>query len=181
MLKRILSKYSVCYGCNITYHIVYFSPARDLPPPSLSEGSSLPPEMAENETPPRAPSPIAVDNTEVLSRRTSPGHGGASEAAEKAPEDNTSAAEDMEGATPMATDDGGPEQSGPQPDIIPETNVAPESGEQPPSKEEGASAPTAASTNPEASNTLVEALLCAAIVEEHRTLMGVVIEKVQSA
>src|SRR3990170_7025139 len=115
MSKRILSKYSVCYGCNITYHIVCFSPARDLPQPSLSEGSSLPPEMAESETPPRAPSPITVDDTEVLSRRTSPGHGGASEAAEKAP------------------------------------------------------------------NTMVEALRCAAIVEGHRTLMGVVVEKIQSA
>jgi hypothetical protein len=30
-------------------------------------------------------------------------------------------------------------------------------------------------------NTLVEALRCAAIVEEHRTLMGVVVEKIQSA
>src|SRR3989337_2618083 len=131
----MLSKYSVYYGCNITYHIVCFSPARDLPQPSLSEGSSLPPEMAESEMPPRAPSPVTVDDTEVLSRRTSPGHGGASEAAEKAPKDNTSAAEDMEGTTPMATDGGGPGQSGPQPDIITETNVASESCEQRPSKE----------------------------------------------
>ena len=37
------------------------------------------------------------------------------------------------------------------------------------------------STNPEAPNTLMEALLRASIVEEHRALMGVVIEKVQSA
>ena len=63
-----------------------FSPARDLPNPSLSEGSSLPPEMAESETPPRAPSPITADDTKVLSQRTSPGYGGVSEAAEMAPE-----------------------------------------------------------------------------------------------
>ena len=50
-------------------------------------------------------------------------------AAEMAPEGNTSAAEDMGGAIPMATNGGGPVQSGPQPDIIPETHAAPESGE----------------------------------------------------
>ena len=59
--------------------------------------------------------------------------------------------------------------------------MAAESGEQPPLKEGGTSAPTTASTNPEAPNTLVEALRRATIVEEHRTLMGVVVEKVQSA
>ena len=39
----------------------------------------------------------------------------------------------------------------------------------------------ATSTNLEAPNTLMEALQRASIVEEHRTLMGVVVEKVQSA
>ena len=38
----------------------------------------------------------------------------------------------------------------------------------------------ATSTNPEAPDTLMEALRRAAIVDEHRTLMGAVIEKVQS-
>ena len=37
------------------------------------------------------------------------------------------------------------------------------------------------STNPEAPNTLAEALQCTSIMEEHCTLMGVVVEKVQSA
>ena len=37
------------------------------------------------------------------------------------------------------------------------------------------------SSNPEAPDTLMEALQRASIVEEHRTLMGVVVEKVQSA
>ena len=56
------------------------------------------------------------------------------------------------------------------------------SGEQPPSKDGGgASAPSAISTNPEALNALAEALQRASIVDEHRTLMGVVVEKVQSA
>ena len=70
-----------------------------------------------------------MDDTEVLSRRTSPGRGGAGEAFEKAPKGNTSTAEDMGGVIPMATDCEGPDQSGPQSDIIPKTHVAPELGE----------------------------------------------------
>ena len=38
----------------------------------------------------------------------------------------------------------------------------------------------ASSINPEASDTLMEALQSASIVEEHRTLMGTVVEKVRS-
>ena len=38
-----------------------------------------------------------------------------------------------------------------------------------------------ASVNPEATPALEEALQRASIVEEHRTLMGVIMEKVQSA
>ena len=71
----------------------------------------------------------------MLSQRTSPGHGGAGEAVEKAPEVNTSVAEYIGEATPMTTDGGDPQQSGPQPDTIPENNTAPGSGGQPPSKE----------------------------------------------
>ena len=41
--------------------------------------------------------------------------------------------------------------------------------------------PAATSSSPEAPNTLMEALQRASIVEEHRTLMGVVVEKVQFA
>ena len=77
-----------------------FSPPCELPNTPLSEGSSLPPEMAESEMPPRDPSPITMDDTEVLSQRTSPGRGGAGEAIEKAPEVNTSVAEDIGEATP---------------------------------------------------------------------------------
>ena len=58
--------------------------------------------------------------------------------------------------------------------------MAPEIDEQPPSKEGGAPTPRATFVNPEASDTLVGALQSATIVEEHRTLMGTVIEKVQS-
>ena len=81
----------------------------------------------------------------------------------------------------METGDGGHVQFGSQPNVIPETHMAPESGEQPPSKEGGASTPPATSINPEAPDALVEALQSASIVEEHRTLMGTVVEKVRSA
>ena len=40
--------------------------------------------------------------------------------------------------------------------------------------------PPVTSVQPEAPDTLLEALQCASIVEEHRTLMGAVIEKIQS-
>ena len=137
--------------------------------------------MVESETPPRASPPTTTDDTKALSRRASPGHGEVREAAKTAPEGNASAVENMGSATPMETDDGGPDQSGPQPNTIPETHVAPESSEQPPSKEGGAPAPPATSINPEAPDTLREALRRASVVEEHRTLMGTVVEKVQSA
>ena len=81
----------------------------------------------------------------------------------------------------METDDGGPDQSGPQPNTIPEAHMAPGSSEQPPSTEGGAPAPTATATNPEAPNPLMDALQRASVVEEHRTLMGMVVERVQSA
>ena len=82
----------------------------------------------------------------------------------------------------MTTDGGEPQQSRPQLNTVPETNAVPGSGEQPPLKEVGgASAPSATSTNPEAPNALEEALQHASIMAEHRTLMGVVVEKVQSA
>ena len=63
--------------------------------------------MVESETPPRASPPTATDNTEVLSRRASPGHGEVTEAANTAPEGEALAAENMGGATPMETDAGG--------------------------------------------------------------------------
>ena len=41
--------------------------------------------------------------------------------------------------------------------------------------------PSATSINPEAPDILMEALRRASVMEEHRTLMGTVVEKVQSA
>ena len=80
----------------------------------------------------------------------------------------------------METSDGGHIQFGPKPNIVLETYTAPESGEQPLSKEGGAPIPPVTSIHPEAPDNLLEALRGASIVEEHRTLMGTVIEKIQS-
>ena len=80
----------------------------------------------------------------------------------------------------MDVDGGGYLEFGPQPDTIPETNTAPESGRQPPSAGGGAPVPPATSVQPEVSDTLSAALKSASIVDEHRALMGAVIEKIQS-
>ena len=81
----------------------------------------------------------------------------------------------------METGDGGHIQFGPQPNTVPQTYMAPESGEQPPSKEGGVPIPPVTSVQPEAPDTLLEALQSASILKEHHTLMGVVIEKILSA
>ena len=59
------------------------------------------PRMMESESPSRASPPIATDDTEVLSRRASPGHGVVRETTKTAPEGNTSVAENMGGDNPL--------------------------------------------------------------------------------
>lgn len=81
----------------------------------------------------------------------------------------------------MDVDGGSYLELGSQPDTIPETSTAPESGRQPPSAGGGAPIPPATFVQPEVSDTLSAALKSAPIVEEHRVLMGAVIEKIQSA
>ena len=132
-------------------------------------------------SPPPAYSPGARDDTEVLSRRTAPNRGGAQDAVREAPQGETSTAGHMGEPIPMETGEEGRIQFGPQPNTIPETHTAPESGEQPPLKEGGASPPPVAPVHPGAPDDLMGALRSASIVDEHRTLMGAVIEKVQSA
>ena len=78
----------------------------------------------------------------------------------------------------MGADGGGHLEFGSQPDTVPETNTAPESGRQPLSA--GGGIP-ATSVQPEVSDALLVALKSASIVDEHRALMGAVIEKIQSA
>ena len=137
--------------------------------------------MVESDTPPQAQSPIKPGNTEVTSQRVSPTRGGGSGADERVPEVNTSAIVCQGETVPMATDGREPKQSELPPNTVPGASMAPESGRQPPTIGGGASAPTASSINLEAPNTLEEALQGASIVEEHRTLMGAVMEKVRSA
>ena len=59
--------------------------------------------------------------------------------------------------------------------------MAPESGEQPPLKEGGAPLLPMAPVHPGAPDILMEPLRGASVMDEHRVLMGAVIEKVQSA
>ena len=66
------------------------------------------------------------------------------------------------------------------PDSAPESVVAPESGGQPLHKK-GKTVTPAASVQPEAPDSLLEALNGASIEEEHRTVMSAVIQKVQLA
>ena len=82
---------------------------------------------------------------------------------------------------PMGTSDGGQVPFGPQPDTIPKTYTATESGERPSPKGGGVPVPPVTSVQSEAPDNLLEALRGASIVDEHRILMGRVIEKVQSA
>ena len=80
----------------------------------------------------------------------------------------------------MDTDGGGHLEFGPQPNTAPETIMAPDSGREPPSTEVGAPIPPATSVLPEVTDALLAALKSASIVDEHRALMGAVIEKIQS-
>ena len=66
------------------------------------------------------------------------------------------------------------------PDSAPEPEVAPESGGRP-LRKKGKTATPAASVQPEAPDSLLEALNGASIEEEHRTVMSAVIQKVELA
>ena len=71
-------------------------------------------------------------------------------------------------------------KSGPRPDSAPEPSVVPESCRWP-LRKKGKTATPVASVQPEAPDSLLEALNGASIDEAHRTIMSVVIQKVQSA
>ena len=79
----------------------------------------------------------------------------------------------------MGADGGGHLEFGSQPDAVPDTD--PESSRQPLSAGGGMPVPPAISVQPEVSDALLVALKSASIVDEHRALMGAVIEKIQSA
>ena len=81
----------------------------------------------------------------------------------------------------MSVDGGGDLGFGPQPDTVPETFEAPGLDRQLPLTRGGDPAPPATSVQPEVQGSLLTALKSASIVDEHRALMGVVIEKIQAA
>ena len=114
--------------------------------------------MMDSGSLPAASSPKTMEDTEVLSRRTSPGQGETQEAIKVAPKGEPSAAGHMGEQVPLETGDGGHIQFGPRPDTIPETYKAPESSKQPPSKEGGAPIPPVTTIHPEAPDALMEAL-----------------------
>ena len=134
----------------------------------------------DSRTPPKAPSPKHVSDLEASSQRDL-GQGGGAKTVKAAPGGQTSVAGHTREKAPMDTDGGGYLEFGPQLDPVPENNTTPESGRQPPSIEGGAPVPVATSAQPEVPDTLSAALKSASIVEEHRALMGAVIEKIQSA
>ena len=131
-------------------------------------------------SPPPAYSPGAGDDTEVLSRRADPNRGGAQDAVREVPQGETSTARHMGEPIPMETGEEGRIQIVPQPNMVPEPPMAPESGEQLPLKG-GVPPPPVAPVHPGALDDLMGALRSASVVDEHRVLMGAVIEKVQSA
>ena len=131
-------------------------------------------------TPPKAPSPKHGNDTEASSQRDL-GQGGGEKTVKAARGGQTSVARHTGEKAPMDTVGEGYLEFGPQPDTILETNTAPELGRQPPSTGGGAPVAPATSTQPEVLDTLSAALKNASIVEEHRALMGAVIEKIQSA
>ena len=127
-------------------------------------------------SPPAQSSPTKGDD-EVVSQRTFPDRGEIPEIIRVAPQDDSSAVGHMGKKAPMGTGDGGQVPFGPQPNAAPETQVVPDSGRQPLSKEGEPPVPMT-SVHLEAPDRLLEALQGASIVEEHRTLMSPLIEKV---
>ena len=79
---------------------------------------------------------------------------------------------------PNSVDGGGDLGFRPWPDTVLETFKAPGSGEQPPSTVGGLPTPSATSVQAELPSSLLTLLKNASIVDEHRTLMVAVVEKI---
>ena len=124
---------------------------------------------------PTATSPRPADDTEVLSRRML-------EQEAMVPETHQGkipGVGHMGDKNPMDYADGSHSKSVSQPVTAPEPTKVPDSGKQSLAKEGGPTVPMT-SAQPEASDNLLEVLRGASIEDEHRTLMGTVIEKVRS-
>ena len=123
-----------------------------------------------NGSPPTASTPRPTDNVEVLSQRA-PSRG---EVALEVPQGDLPDPGRNGSKTPTGS------KFGPQPNTAPEPPVVPDSGRRPPSKRGETPVPVT-SVHLEVPDNLLEALRSASIDEEHRTIMSVVIQKVQSA
>ena len=119
---------------------------------------------------PAASSPRAADDAEAGSKK-GPSQ---EEVVQEAPQGNLLDSRRKGDKTPKGS------KSGPGPDSAPEPSVVPESGRRP-LRKKGETATPVTSVQPEAPDNLLEALNGASIDEEHRTVMSVVIQKVQSA
>ena len=119
---------------------------------------------------PTASTPFPTDNVEVLSQKA-PSRG---EVVLGAPRGDRTDPGRQGSKTPTGS------KFGPQPNTTPEPSVVPDSDRRAPVKGGKLSVPVA-SVHPEAPDNLLEALRDASIDKEHRTIMSVVIEKVQSA
>ena len=131
-------------------------------------------------SPPPSYSPSAKGDDEEASQRASSHRGKAPEIVRVALQDDSRAAGYMGEKAPTETNGAGRVLFDPQPDSIPETYTAPESGKRPFPKGGGVPVPPVTSVQPEAPDNLLEALRGASIVDEHRILMGTMIERAQS-
>ena len=122
--------------------------------------------------PPQISPPNRADNPEVSSRRISPDQQAVRGTMKTMPEGDTSVVQGLGCAAPTWTNNKGPKLSG----LQSETTLGP--SKHIPSK--GVRTPAATSRNPEAPNTLMDILQHAPVSEEHRTLMGTVVERVLS-
>ena len=109
----------------------------------------------------------------MSSRRVSPDHQVARGAMKAAPEGDTSVVKGPGCVAPTGTNNKGPGLSG----LKSKTNLG--LSKHIPLK--GVHTPTAASRNREAPDTLMDMFRHASISEEHRTLMGMVVERILSA
>ena len=118
---------------------------------------------------PTTSTPFPTDNVEVLSQKA-PSQG---EVVLGAPRGDFPDPGYQGSEAPMGF------EFGPQPDTVPEPSMVRDSGRRSPIK--GAQPSVLVfPVQPEAPDNLLEALRCASIVDEHRILMGTVIERVQS-
>ena len=140
------------------------------PKAGLDESSSGSLDSLDVNSLPTATSPRPTDNAEVASQR--------------APGQEEVVLEEPQGDLPDSRSKGDKTPQGSKssfvPDTVPESSTVPDRRRRTPSKRSKPSEP-AASVQPEVPDNLLEVLDSASIDEEHRTIMSMVIQKVQSA